>query len=113
MNVGAYAVLEPISQGGMGIVFKARAPDGRLVAVKVLKKAAKAAFERFERERRLLKELLDERGFVPILDSGESDQGPFLVMPFVEGGTLRARIALGALPVDEALALGRALAATM
>ncbi|MBI3722492.1 serine/threonine protein kinase [bacterium] len=111
MKLGPYEVQEEIGRGGMGVVLRARAPDGRAVALKVLQRSgARDALSRFERERRLLALLGEEAGFVPLLDFADSAQGPFLVMPLLEGGTLRDRLAKGPLEVGETLDLGRALA---
>src|SRR3954470_19640440 len=86
MKLGAYEVIEEIGRGGFGLVFRARAPDGTEVAVKVLRQATTERTARFEREARLLRELGE--GFVPLLDTGESAEGAFLVMPYLKGGTL-------------------------
>jgi WD40 repeat protein len=111
MQLGRYALLGEIGRGGMGAVYRARGPDGRDVAVKLLlRPGAGAGLARFERERRLLAALGEPDGFVPLLDVGSSPQGPFLVMPFVAGGTLRARLERGPLPAREAAALLQGLA---
>src|SRR5579883_1195070 len=95
----------------MGVVYRARARDGRAVAVKVLPAfvARGDSLERFGREVRLLGSLGEAQGFVPLLDSGTSPSGPFFVMPLLEGGTLRNRIEAGTFPVADAVALGIAL----
>jgi serine/threonine protein kinase len=96
----------------MGAVYAARSPDGRAVAVKVLTNTtARDALETFAREKRLLATLSETEGFVPIVDSGGPP--PFIVMPLVPGGTLRARFAKGPLDVAEAVALGATLAAAL
>src|SRR5579884_197201 len=95
----------------MGTVFQARAPGGSAVAIKVLHRATEEAHVRFDRERRLLSALGETEGFVPLVDAGRSPQGPFIVMPFVEGGTLRERLAReGALPLEDAERIARLLA---
>ena len=107
--IGPYDVLGRLGEGGMGVVHKARAPDGRLVAVKCLrKKASRETLARFDRERRLLAEL--QEGFVPLLDAGEDRGSPYLVMPLLEGGTLRARLEKGPLGEEKTRSLGIALA---
>ncbi len=106
MRFGPYELLERVGEGAVGIVHRARAPDGRVVAIKIFRGAALA---RIERERRLLASL-DEDGFVPLLDTGTAAGREFLVMPFLEGGTLRSKIERGPFGVDETVALGRALA---
>ncbi|MBI3725675.1 tetratricopeptide repeat protein [bacterium] len=114
MKVGAYELLSEIGRGGMGSVYRARSPDGREVAVKLLRGPLEdGTIERFERERRLLSGFGEREGFVPLLDAGSSSHGPFLVMPFLEGGTLRERLRRRKLAVDEAIALGRSLASAL
>ena len=113
MKVGAYELLEPLGQGGMGSVSRGRAPDGREVAVKLLARQNAPAAARFERERRLLASFGEDEGFVPLLDAGSSEGSAFLVMPLLRGGTLRGRVAHGPLGVGETLELGRALATAL
>jgi formylglycine-generating enzyme required for sulfatase activity len=110
MRLGPYEVLGELARGGMGAVFRGRAPDGKLVAIKLVLKATRETLDRFDRERRLLNELGEAAGFVPILDAGSSQQGPYLVMPLITGGTLRAKLERGRLPVAETIALGKKLA---
>jgi WD40 repeat protein len=115
MQIGRYEVQKILGQGGMGRVLLARDPSrGADVAIKLLLKADSAdARARFEREQRLLAALGEKEGFVPILDQGESQGRPFLVMPFITGGTLRERFARGPLPVDAAVALVAEIAAAV
>src|SRR5689334_3900133 len=96
----------------MGVVYKARSAEGREVAVKVLLAAADAeAVAFFEREKRLLWALGQNDGFVPVLDAGTQSDKPYLVMPLVSGGTLRARLKKGpGFTIDEAVALFARLA---
>src|SRR4051812_38459191 len=112
VRLGAYEVMGEIGRGGMGVVLRGRGPDGRDVAIKVLlKPGARDALPRFEREMRLLAAVGgEEAGFVPLLASGESREGPWLAMPFVGGGTLRDQLDEGPLPIDRVVTLGRALA---
>jgi serine/threonine protein kinase len=113
-ELGGYALGREIGRGAAGVVFEGRAPDGRRVAIKVLGRATLEARARFEREARILGELSEADGFVTLLGSGTAPDGkPFVVMPLVAGGTLRARLAKGALPAEEVVALGRALAAAL
>src|SRR5205807_1522729 len=98
VKIGRYEVEGPIGEGGAGIVYRAR--DGALiVAIKVLKSQRAEAVGRFEREGRLLAAL--GGGFVPLLDVGVQSGTPYLVFPFIEGGTLRDRLARGPLGVEE------------
>lgn len=82
---------------------------GRRVAIKVLRPefAAALLLERFQREIRIAAQL-QHPNIVPLFDSGESDGTVFYVMPYVEGESLRSRLARdGALPFDDALAIAR------
>ncbi|HZV01322.1 MAG TPA: serine/threonine-protein kinase, partial [Planctomycetota bacterium] len=95
----------------MGVVLRGRGPDGRVVALKCLLNVNKKdAAARFERERRLLASLGEEQGFVPLLDFGDSPRGPWFSMPFLEGGTLRQKLVMGRLGIDDTVALGVKLA---
>ncbi|MDR7566763.1 MAG: PASTA domain-containing protein [Armatimonadota bacterium] len=89
---GRYELLEPVGQGGMATVFRARRlDDGAVVAVKVLHEhyAHDREFvERFQREARAASQLRHPN-IVPVLESG-SDRGVhFIVMEFVEGTDLK------------------------
>jgi formylglycine-generating enzyme required for sulfatase activity len=94
----------------MGVVYRARTSRGELVAIKLLAHADPASLARFDREVRLLRELGETQGFVPVIDDGMSERGRFLVMPFLGGGTLRDRLDRGPLGADEVRRLGGALA---
>jgi tetratricopeptide (TPR) repeat protein len=110
MRIGPYEVVSTLGQGGMGVVYAARSPEGRDVAVKVLRRNDAAVVARFEREQRLLASLGEAEGFVPLLDAGMAPLGPYVAMPLVPGGTLRAKLAAGPLGIDETIAHGRSLA---
>jgi serine/threonine-protein kinase len=82
----------------MGHVFKAIAPDGTEVAVKMVKAdlAHDRIFRRrFAREARIARSL-DNPHVVPVLDDGEHDGIPYLVQRFVVGGSLEQRLEGGA-----------------
>ncbi len=91
-----YEVTRLIDEGGMGEVFEARRiEDGRRVAIKILKPRycdSSEARERFRREATLGHEF-EQDGIVPVLDHGEAGGRPYLVMPYVGGGSLQSRIA--------------------
>jgi len=113
-RVAHYRVLEILGGGGMGIVYKAEDLKlGRLVALKFLPEElgqhAKAR-ERFEREARVAS-ALDHRNICAIHEFGEHAGQPFIVMPFLQGETLRERIAREApLPMDALLDIARQVA---
>jgi serine/threonine-protein kinase len=110
VRLGAYELGPEIGRGGCGVVYRGRSPDGRDVAVKMMLDPSGTAVKRFDRERRLLASLSEAEGFVPLLDAGASPQGPYIVMPFVSGGSLRDRLRLGPMPLDAAMDLAKQLA---
>ncbi len=110
MKIGPYQITGELGRGGMGVVLRGRAPDGRDVAIKVLSTVSREMVTRFDRERRLLGSLREADGFVPLLDAGVAPRGPYIVMPLVTGGTLRDRLVRGALGEADAVAVGGALA---
>ena len=110
MRAGKYELLSEIGRGGMGVVYRGRSPEGRAVAVKVLTVTDRSAVAAFDRETRLLWSLTQADGFVPVLDAGDEAGRRWLVMPLVEGGTLRDRMKKGPIPPVEAVALVKKLA---
>ncbi|MBK5295390.1 MAG: serine/threonine-protein kinase [Acidobacteriia bacterium] len=112
-QLGAYQVTASIGAGGMGEVYRAR--DKRLnrdVALKVLPSAFAEdpdRLARFEREAQLLASL-NHPHIATLYGLEESGGIQALVMELVEGPTLGERIAAGALPVNEALAIARQIA---
>src|ERR1700749_1916582 len=109
-----YKLLAVMASGSMGAVYKAeRVPVGKIVAVKFLHAsfANDAEFQaRFERETRVMSKLAHPN-CVSVLDFGGCDGAPYLVMEYVAGKTLRARIDVGAVPPAQALAFARQIAA--
>lgn len=103
-NVGAYRIVEQLGQGGMATVYKAyHAALDRYVALKVMHQAFKAdsAFTgRFQREARVVAKL-EHPHIVPVYDYSEHEGSPYLVMKFIEGDTLKARLARGPLSSQE------------
>jgi serine/threonine protein kinase len=103
-NVGPYRIVQQLGQGGMATVYKAfHAALDRYVAIKALHPALgeDANFEaRFQREARLVAKL-DHPHIVPIYDFAEHEGRPYLVMKFIEGDTLKARLQKGPLTSAE------------
>lgn len=101
-QIGPYLVLEFLRAGGMGEVYKAR--DIRLdraVAIKFLPRAFAqnpTALDRFQRETRAASALNHPR-ICTIHDLGDYEGRPFFVMEFLEGESLRDRIAGEPVPI--------------
>jgi eukaryotic-like serine/threonine-protein kinase len=112
-QVGVYQVVSRLGAGGMGEVYRARDTRlGREVALKVLPVALADDLDRrarLEREARLLA-ALNHPHIAAIYGLEESEGRLALVLELVEGLTLADRLAAGALPVAEALALARQVA---
>ena len=108
-----YTLERELGGGGMSRVFVAEdARLGRRVVVKVLHPdlAADVSTQRFEREVRVAARLQHPH-IVPLLNAGALGGLPYYTMPYVEGESLRHRLAReGALPVVDALRLLRELA---
>ena len=101
----AYTLERELGGGGMSRVFVAdETALGRQVVVKVLPPdlAAGVSVDRFKREIQVAARLQHPH-IVPVLSAGETEGLPFYTMPFVDGSSLRARIAEGPLPISEAV----------
>ncbi|HEX5132235.1 MAG TPA: protein kinase [Candidatus Krumholzibacteria bacterium] len=113
-KLGSYDVVSMLGAGGMGEVFRARDTRlGRDVAIKAMPEGFAQDPERlgrFEREARLLASL-NHPNIAAIHGVEEAGGERYLVLEFVDGESLAARIARGALPVDEAIEICRDIAA--
>jgi len=104
--VSHYKILEKLGEGGMGVVYKAQ--DTRLkrtVALKFLPTDLTAdaeVKERFIQEARAAS-ALSHPNISVIYDIGESEEGTFIAMEWIEGGSLAQRIRAGAVGVAEAV----------
>ena len=108
-SVAQYRIVSSLGEGGMGHVYLAI--DGRLdrqVAIKVVSEelaADASALRRFLQEARLASSL-SHPNIAHIYEIGETAGVPFLVMEYVEGESLRSRIANGSIPVTDVVAVG-------
>jgi non-specific serine/threonine protein kinase len=105
-TVGHYRVVENLGSGGMGVVYRAEDTMlGRHVALKFLPPEAAAdqsLLDRFLREARAAA-ALNHPHICTIHEVERFDGQPVIVMEYLEGESLKARIERGALPADELL----------
>jgi serine/threonine-protein kinase len=116
---GRYRLEARIAAGGMSTVYRALDETlERQVAVKLMNREVASdsdQLERFRREARAVAQLSHPH-IVGVIDAGEDDGRPYIVLEYVEGETLKDRIRrMGRLPITEAVAyaieIARALGA--
>ncbi|HJU75583.1 MAG TPA: ADOP family duplicated permease, partial [Gemmatimonadaceae bacterium] len=111
-----YIIDAELGQGGMGSVYLARdVRHGRVVALKVISPEAVSGIglKQFLREIATVAQL-HHPNILPLHDSGEAAGHPFYVMPWVRGGSLRARLERDVrLDVATTLRLTRGIAAAL
>ena len=94
-SIGPYTLLEQLGQGGMATVYKAyHTTLDRYVAIKVLHLAFLEDdnfLARFQREAKAIARL-EHPNIIPVYDFAEHEGRPYLVMKYVEGETLKARL---------------------
>src|SRR6478672_4893145 len=102
-RLGPYEIVSPLGAGGMGEVYRARDTRlERIVAVKVLppEVADDPQFrERFEREARLISSL-SHAHVCPLFDVSQENGVEYLVMEYLGGETLAARLEKDQVPLD-------------
>jgi Tol biopolymer transport system component len=108
-RLGPYELVAPVGAGGMGEVYRAK--DTRLdrtVAVKVLPPHLSSSVEsrqRFEREARTISQLSHPH-ICALYDVGREGEIEYLVMEYLEGGTLSDRLLKGPLVFEQVLRYG-------
>ena len=112
--LGDYELLEPIGQGGMGIVYQAwQRGAGRVVALKLIQPSwlarlgvehSQAAITLFVTEARTAARLQHEN-IVTVHDVGQVDGQPYYSMRYIEGRSLAEMLRAGPLADDQAVAL--------
>jgi serine/threonine-protein kinase len=104
-ELGNYRIFQDIGHGGMATVYRAYDTENdRVVALKVLSPyiAQEPKFKaRFAQEIKVLLELRHPH-IVPVYDYGEVGEFAYIVMPFMNAGTLFQRLWEGPLPLDAA-----------
>jgi len=90
MQIGPYRVVREVARGSFGVVLEAEGPRGRVAIKQLLPGALEEpdAVKRFHREGSIAARL-QHPSIVPLLDRGQSTQGPYHVFPYVDGASLR------------------------
>ena len=109
---GRYEILEELGRGTSGVVYKARDPKlDRLVAMKILRpelvsleESGVSLKQRFHQEA-VAAGRLTHSAIVAVHDVGEADGRPFMIMEYIDGGTL-ADLLIGGRPLPLADAVG-------
>ena len=115
-NVGPYRLIEKLGKGGMATVFKAYHPSlDRYVAIKALHPAFMehpGFIDRFEREAKVVAKL-EHPNIVPIHDFSEHEDRPYLVLKYVRGETLKARLEKSKLTYKESRHVFRVISSAL
>jgi len=111
---GRYRIVRLLGRGGMGVVYQAE--DARLKRFAALKFLAAELSAHPQARTRFLREAqaaagLDDPHVCTVYEAGEDQGRAYIAMAFIDGPTLRDRIAQGPLAIDEAVAIARDVAA--
>lgn len=102
--LGPYQIIAEVGKGGMATVYRARQTSvERDVAIKVILKGIAGdseAIQRFQREARLIARL-EHPHILPVHDFDGSHEPPYIVMRYLDGGTLKDVMSQGLLPHNE------------
>jgi serine/threonine protein kinase len=98
-----YEIISSIGQGGMGHVYLAQDRTlARKVAIKRIKSHSESTVRRFLVEARAIAQLT-HYNIVQIFDYGHDADGPYLILEYVDGGTLADLLKAGPLQVDQSI----------
>ncbi len=104
--IAHYRIIEPLGAGGMGVVYKAH--DEKLDRIVALKVLPQDSVSHEDRRRRFLQEAraasaLNHPHILTIYEIGETDSKPYIAMEYIQGETLRHKIAARSLSVARSL----------
>jgi non-specific serine/threonine protein kinase len=107
-TIAHYKILEKIGEGGMGVVYKAE--DTKLKRTVALKFLPPELTRDAQAKARFIQEAqaaaaLDHPNICAVYEIGESEGATYIAMPYIKGRSLRERIAIGPLSMEEALAI--------
>lgn len=115
-KLGVYEIVEELGRGGMATVYRAFQPSmERYVAVKVIHRAISSEpkmLERFQREARLIAKL-EHPHLLPVYDYDGRHDPPYIVMRYLEGGTLKDVLDRGVLPLTDTMFILRQVSAAL
>jgi len=116
-RLGPYELIEEIGRGGMATVYRAYQPSiGRFVALKIIHRAIASdakALERFQREARLIARL-EHPHLLPVYDYNGEHDPPYIVMRYLEGGTLKDALEMGTtIPLTDTVHIMRQVSAAL
>lgn len=105
-----YALVAPLGRGGMAEVWLAQSPSGARVALKrIAPNAPPDALDALAREAAAGRRLTHP-GIVRLLDAGREPEGtPYLAFEYIDGPSLRERLASGPLREGDAVTMGEKL----
>ncbi len=109
-HLGKYILRRLLQQGGMSSVYLAY--DQYTYATVVIKVMAletgtnreNEGIAQFRHEKRIMRSL-QHKHILPLLSAGRHGSHAFLVMPYIQGGTLQDRLKQGPLPFEEAISI--------
>jgi serine/threonine protein kinase len=113
--VGKYRIQSLVARGGMGEVYLASDPSGVPIALKILRRhlvASEQAVDRFQVEARAAS-ALHHPNIVAVRDTGDSPDGSFIAMEWVEGPTFRQLMDVGASVTAQAIDLSKQAAGAL
>ncbi|MBZ0286800.1 MAG: serine/threonine protein kinase, partial [Anaerolineae bacterium] len=105
-QIGGYEILDVIGHGGMATVYRSQQVSmNRVVAIKVLPKqfvTDDTYIQRFQREVEIAAKL-EHRNIVPVHDYGQYEGQPYIIMRYMNGGSVDDLLRRGPLDVDKIL----------